>query len=379
MQESNIQEILIRTLLRKYGFGKLNFANLDRLAQSIKSNGLGSVSSNTLARIAGLRTDKRNTFDYNLDILSGIIGLGTYKNFERCIKLNRGIGIADLEEEPLDFIIKYTIEAAQSNDLKYIAFIEKYIESNGVGICNYYSIGNALMIGCRNNKSPQKLIDYSTESPIITQLFYESYVDMDYLIGYFGEAMISLARLNTGNKSTQLFSNSIAYLCERNRNRISAFKKRGDSLLQFDIDSINHLIHEIHIYPVARWLRACIDFCLISSNTKKGNELIEFAFSLITELSPDDAIIVISEISEIDNKIFPKDYSTKLKELFLLKCNHINYEYDCYLNAALNISIKLGCKDLICHSKAMNYFNNNPLKFLSRSNSIINKINLLSH
>lgn len=379
MQQTNSQEILVRSLLRYYNLDKLNFANLDKLSQLIKSNDQGSISGNTLARIAGLRSDKRKTFDFNLDTLCKIIGLGTYQNFERFIAQKSNVGINNIKEDAEDFISSYTIEAAQNNDLKFLASVEKYIERKGVGMTNFFNIGNALMIGCRSNKNPKKIIDFSIESPILTQLFYETYVDLDYLNGYFGEAMIALSKLNTSNNSTYLFSNSIAYLCERSRNKVLSFKKRGSELLEMNTGFINTIANDRYIYPVARWLRVCIDFSLLNSNARKSNELFEFSLLLINQLSSDDAVIIISEISEIDNRILPPEYLLKLKELLILKCNHINYEYDCYLNAALNISIKLGCKDLISHSQAKNFFSNHPRKFVTRSNTILNKINSLFH
>lgn len=379
MHPTNIQEILVKSVLRKFYLDKLNYSNLEKLAQIIKKSDFGFISSNTLARIAGLRTDKRKTYEYNLDVLSKIIGLGTYQNFERFIQHKSKVKINDFNEESIDLTCTYISLAAENNDLKFFNTLERFIETRGIETINFFNIGNALMIGCRNNKTPRKIIDYSTSSPILTQLFYETYVDMDYLNGYFGEAMITLSSLNSSNNSTLLFSNSIAYICERNRNKVSTYKKRGNFLLDFDKHNIDKLIAEKYIYPVARWLRVCIDFCLINNDPKKAIDFFEYALSLMMSLPSDDVIILISEISEIDVSILPVQFLSKLKDIFLQKGNLVNYEYDCYLNAALNISLKLGCDDLINYSTASNLFNNHPLKFVTRSNTILNKIQLLPH
>lgn len=379
MNQHQLHEILISSILRIYNLNKLNYSNIEKLSTIINTQHHFTISPNTLARIAGLRKDKRNSYIYNLDALSSILSFGSYQNFEKFILQKSNLTISKFNDESADFISTYTIEATQNNDIKFLNSLEKYIENKGVGVQNYFSIGTAIMLGCRQNKSPKKLIDYSIKSPILTQLFYETYIDMDYLNGYFGEAMIALSKLNSINNSTFLFSNSIAYLCERSRNMVSNYKKRGKMLLDIDSTIIDLLIKEKYIYPVARCLRVCIDFCLLSRSTQHAKVLFEYSTSLIHELTPDDAIIIISEISEIDNRILPIEFLSKLKELYILKGKEINYEYDCYLNAALNLSIKLGCKDLITYNKALNIFNTQKLRFISRSNSILNKIKTLQH
>lgn len=379
MKQVNLEEILISTILRKYNLNKLSFLNIEKLVQILKTNHQFTISANTLARIAGLRQDKRNTYTYNLDALSSILGFGTYQNFEKFMLQKSNFRITKSNENASDFLSTYTIEATQNNDIKFLRSLEKYIETKGIGIENYYSIGTAIMLGCRQNKFPQKIIDYSISSPILTQMFYETYVDMDYLNGYFGEAMITLSRLHSSNNSTFLFSNSIAYLCERSRNKVSNYKKRGKMLLDIDISFIELLVNDKYIYPVARWLRACIDFCLLNRSIQQAQELFEYSTTLIQDLSPDNSIITISEISEIDNRILPVEFLSKLKELFLLKSNDINYEYDCYLNAALNLSIKLGCRDIITYPQALKIFKSHAFRFVTRSNSILNKINILQH
>lgn len=379
MKQVNSEELLISTILRKYNLGKLNFLNIEKLAQLINQNHQFAISANTLARIAGLRKDKRNTYGYNLDGLANILHFGTYENFDRFIKQRNAIHFNSAIDENHDFMYSYTIEAIQNNDIRYLSSLEKHIEKNGIGLSSNFNVGYAIMLGCRQNKSPNKLLDYSISSAILTQLFYETYVDMDYLKGYFGEAMIALSRLNSSNNSSFLFSNSISYLCNRSRNNISGYKKLGKMLLDIDMNFIELLVNDKYIYPVARWLRACIDFCLLNKSVPQASKLFELSITLIQSLPPDDAIVIISEISEIDNRIIPSVFLLKLKELFCIKSCDINYEYDCYLNAALNLSIKLGCRDIVTYPQALNIYDSHAFRFATRSKSILHKIENLQH
>lgn len=379
MKQSAIQELLVWSLLRKYNLPKLNYVNLEKLAQIIKQAGFASMSANTLARISGLRKDQRKTYEYNLDLLSSLLGFGTFRNFEKFIRrtpvINKHNPLPDKMDE--GFLVSYIAEAAQNNDLKFLSSIEKYIADNGIDPNAFFSIGYSLMLGCRENKNPRKLIQFSTSSSILTRLFYETYVDLEYLNGYFGEAMTTLSYIKSIDNTTGLYASSIAYLFEKNSKRVAAYRKRGRALNEVSEQILSKMVVEREIYPVARWLRATIDYSSVTGNSARLKELFELALSLIEGFDADDAIIIISELSELDLVCFSPAYWLKLKEAYLLFCNQIFYEIDSSLNAALNLSLKIGCRDLITYSQALETFETHPLTFVTRTQHILKRINQL--
>lgn len=371
--------LLITLLLRRYQIDGLHFAGLQQLSDRIRTERQLSVSANTLARMSGLRHDKRKTYQHNLDALSKAYGFSSWRHYINFLNERNHLAFTNNKENAIAFISAYTIEAARSNDLKFISALEQYVTSKGIEIDDFFSIGYGLMRGLRMNPNPERIIDYSIQSPVLIELFYETYVDMDYVNGYFGEAMIALSQSQTASTQRTLFSNAIAYLCEKNREKHSASKKRGHILMAYDADMVCRTVYNGAAYPVARWLRVCIEFSLQHREQRYANLLFDAAVSLIDDVTADDAIVLISELTEIDARAVPLTYLSKLNELFQQVRSQVYFEIDCLLNSALNLSIKMERTDLITTAEAMDMIAKHKARFCTRSSSMIKKIKELSN
>lgn len=380
MDKAEIQKMLVCALLRKYDLNKLSYASLDHLASIIREKAVVPISSNTLARIAGVRKDQRNNYDYSLNLLADMLGFGTFENFEKFIirnpivQNNKPLG----DKMELAFLESYAVKAAEGNDITFISALEKHIVDFGLDPASYFSIGYALMVGSRLNKNPAKLISFSTKSPILTRLFYETYVDLDFLDGYFGEAMYSLSCMSRSEASRDIFATTLAYLFKRKETRQKKARNDLRELIDIPLQLIDDLVRQREIYPTARWLRTSIDILSLTKDQQKLSRIWEYTFSLLTQVSSDDAAIILSELSELDKNSVSETKWKELTNVFNRLNNSIFFEIDCHLNTALNLTLKGSVRPLITRSEAVHIIRMHPLKFETRRKQIEKKIEVLN-
>jgi hypothetical protein len=117
MSIQNPEEILIRLLLRRHGIPACDYSGLRLLSEVIQRDYGQKVSLNTLARIAGLRSDTRTPFSHTLDILAKAASFINYKQFDQFIRMKSNLKLTDNRELLTPFIAGYTKEPIANNDL----------------------------------------------------------------------------------------------------------------------------------------------------------------------------------------------------------------------------------------------------------------------
>lgn len=363
-------EVLIRLLLRKFHIHDLSYASLQTLSDRIFMHSDVRLSVNTLARIAGLRKDNHKPYGYTLDLLCSIYGAGTFDNFKRVIA-HRSSLLLHSESEPWNgFLFDYAKMAVQTNDFKFLRSLEYYIGDHGLDFTAFYSLGHAFMLGARDNSSHSKLIRFVADSPILTQLFYETYVDLDYINGYFGEAMELLASDQRISLQSKIFSSAIVYLSGANTSNTRQTEVIN-LLSSLELNFIDDLLSQGYIYPVARWLRCMLDFHIRQRNHQDVYRLFEYSEAIIKEININDSMVIISELSEV--KPLPPVFLQFLADRVRGVAGTISYEFDSYLNAALNLSW-LTNASLISYSAALKFFNTHQDYFTTRVSTVRDKI-----
>ena len=374
MDSEGLNALLIKRLMLKSNLHSLDYKTMDTLSTVLNNTYSISVSPTTLSRLSGLRKDNtQKAFGYYLDSLAKAADFISYEQFKNIVYAKERLLLHNKTEIELPFITQYTERAARENDIQYLESLSKYVADNGCAIDTYNLLGGALLKGLRTNKNPQKVLDFMASTPIMIDVFFESFVDTDYFVTYFGEGMVHLSkRINTINR-TYLFANSIALLYEQKNGLKTAYQKRAKTLAAIDFSFLDLLFAERCVYPVARWLQVMLEYWLSKGDSTKAAIIFDYAIYNLNKLSCDNAIIIISQLSEVGGNL-PENYIHKLKGLYELTSEMVLFEYDSLVNAGLNLSVLLPGQPLISYSKIKNLMQNSPYQFLTCEVSILKKI-----
>ncbi len=373
MQNDELPELLIRNLLKKHRLFSVDYKTMDALSLILKSTYQVNISSNTLARLCRLRKDTASCYDHTLDALAKAAGYFTYKRFADYINARSIMKWTDKPEGELSFISQYTLKAARENDIRYLESLEKYMEDNGCELNTFCAIGGAMLNGLRANKKPRKLLNFMSQSPMMIDAFFESYVDVDYFSAYFGEGMVKLSKNMNQLNRTYLFSNCVALMHEKERGLLSAYKKRAKKLADIDTNYLDTLFADNVIYPPSRWLAAMIDFNLQQKQLAKATLLFDYAMHNAKRMGGDEAIIMISLLTDIGDSL-PLKFINKLEELYGKKSTTVLYAFDCLVNAALNLSLLMPSKKKFSLSEINHLVNSYPSIFITYSATIEAKV-----
>jgi len=373
MLNDELPELLIKNLLKKHQLFSVDYKTMDSLSSILKTTYHVNISANTLARLCRLRKDTTTPYEHTLDALAKAAGFFTYARFVDYTKARNIMKWTSLPETDLPFISQYTIRAARENDIKYLESLEKYIGDKGCELDTFCTIGGAMLQGLRNNENPKKLLDFMSSSSIMIDVFFESYVDVDYFSTYFGDGMVQLSKRTTELNRTYLFANSVALMHEKHRGLQSAYKKRAKKLASLDMNYLNELFADKVIYPPTRWLAMMIDYWLQQKQTEKATFLFDYATEKIASACSDEAIIMLSLITDVGD-ILPYSFTQKLEDLYHQKALGVLYAFDCLVNAALNLSLLLPSKNIITLSAVHGLVNHYPNIFITCNNTITNKV-----
>jgi len=91
MDSQALQKKLVQILLQKWGFESIDYTSLRQL--SLKLRPEFKISENTLARMAGLRSDGRTHFQYTLDLVAKAAGFLSFKKYEQIMLTGRDLQI----------------------------------------------------------------------------------------------------------------------------------------------------------------------------------------------------------------------------------------------------------------------------------------------
>jgi hypothetical protein len=217
------------------------------------------------------------------------------------------------------------------------------------------------------------VLEFLAATPIMIDVFFESFVDTDYILKYYGEGMVYLSKKTNTINRTYLFANSIALLYEQKNGLKSAYHKRAIKLAAIDNTFLDSLLAQNCVYPVARWLQVMLEFWLTKNNPKKAAVIFDYALESMEKLSSDNTIIIISQLSEI-GEIMPKNYILKLQSLYEINAGMVLHEYDSLVNAGLNLSILLNNNAIIQKNTIETFLQENPYQFITCINSIKKKM-----
>jgi len=362
MSIQNPEEILIRLLLRRHGIPSCDYSGLRLLSDVIQRDYGQKVSLNTLARIAGLRSDTRTPFSHTMDILAKAAHFPDFKQFEQFVKTKSSLRLTDNRELLTPFIAGYTKEAIANNDLFFIKKFLAHIEKNGCPTDELYAISYAIAEGLRINKNPGEIIKLLTNTPVSVDLFFETYVDSDHFIGYYGKSMTTIADKIKDPGRLFLFSNAIALQYDKETGNASSYKKRGKKLVGVDDSIIEKMVAQKWIYPVARWIGATAGFLYQQGDKNSGNLIIEKMISYKNRLTPDEQMILLSEASSVapylEQSIFKE-----LVGLYIKNKEKIVFEFDSLVNAGVNLMMRNKSNALLTLKQVENYMDRYPLQF----------------
>ena len=372
MQNDELNELLIKHLLKKHNIFTVDYKSMDSLSNLLKTTYNANISTNTLARLCRLRKDATTPYQHTLDTLAKAAGFFCYQNFVTYIHSKNIIQWTSNPETNLPFISQYTLRASRENDIKYLESLSKYIEDNGCEMDTFSSIGGAMLNGLRLNKNPKKLLEFMATSPIMIDVFFESFVDEDYFSSYFGEGMLQLAKHTNEINRTYLFANSVALMHEKKRGLTNAYQRRAKKLAAIDTNYLDKLFAAHCPYPPARLLGVLIDYWLQQKQQVKAATLFDYAIEQATSVNGDDAIIIINQLTEI-GEILPLSFRTKLQELYNQKANSVMFEYNSLTNAALNLALLIPSNPSISPNNLLAIVNNYPSIFITSKATIANK------
>jgi len=373
MQNDELPELLIRNLLKKHHLFSVDYKTMDALSLILKSTYQVNISTNTLARLCRLRKDTASPYEHTLDALAKAAGYFTYKRFVDYINARSIMKWTSTQEPELPFISQYALKAARENDIPYLESLEQYIEEKGCELDTFCTIGGALLSGLRTNNNPRKLLDFMSQSPIMIDVFFESYVDTDYFSTYFGEGMVKLSKHTTELNRTYLFSNCVALMHEKQTGLVSAYKKRAKKLSDIDTNYLDTLFADNLIYPPSRWLASMIDFNFQQKQLDKATALFDYAIQKTKKMGGDEAIILISILTDIGESL-PIKFIKKLEELYSRKHTSVLYAFDSLVNAALNLSLLIPSKKFISQSEINQLVKSYPTIFITYQATIDSKV-----
>jgi len=356
------EKFLIRLLLRRHNIPSYDYSGMQKLANIINSSQAGIVSFNTLARIAGLRSDHRKPYKHTLDFLARAAHYTNYEQYHSFITQKSRIQLHNNTELLSPFIVDYTGKAAAGGDLKFLKELINHIENHGISFSTLYHLSASFTVGLRDNPQPRPVINLLSGSSIAFELFLENYVDRDFFKGYYGAAMVEMSKKQKENDRHFLFSNAIALIYEKASKNIKKYQLRGKKMMEIDDVYLNESLTKKFVYPVARWIGATADYLYENAQVKKGDQLIEKMLEFCEKLTPDEQMIMLSECSEFAEHI-RKPLREELENLYKTHKTQIVLEFDSLVNAGLNLMMAESKKNLISRQELNRYMIQYPFQF----------------
>ena len=362
MKINNPEEILIRLILRRFGINAYDFSGMKQLALTINQKFGEKVSVNTLARIAGLRSDTRKPYLHTLDLLAKTAAFNCYKTFETYVRQKSRLQLTDNQELMKPFVADYTKTAILNNDLVFLKNLITHIEKNGCTIEDSFSIAYAMVEGLRQTKNTKDIIRLLVNCPVSIDLFFENYIDRDHFAGYYGKSMVNIAAQTKEGERIYLLSNAIALYYEKNNNLLRSYKQRGKKLASANTSLTEKMLRQGWVFPVARWMGAVADFHYTNSEKKQAEKIIEKVIDYSSFLSADEQMILLSEVSASAHHL-EAPLRNKLVDIYKDCKEQTVIEFDSLVNAGLNLMAVDKSTHLLTYRNVENYINKYPLQF----------------
>jgi len=350
--------------MSKFGMNSLNYGTLKILSNELKKIAI-PVSVNTLARIAGIKNDGKGHFNYTLDALAFALEFRDFQHFKSIMQAKECALESSVEWPLSSFLFEYTKEATQNNDSNYLKKLSEYIERNGCSTSTALELGIAITKGLRNNPNATKITPLLTGLPIYLDICFETYVDIDFLEGYYGDVILEVAKKENLNSRNWLFSNCLAFLVEMKRKLIKSSRKRGECLMQVQFDTLQDLLLKNTPYPVARWIGAIIEFSAMTKQENRIRPIMNWFFEQTEQMSADQLILFLSVISDNYSIISINERQQVLK-LFQKIKSDVQFEKDSLYNAGLNFTIYEKKQMIRLENVIYDLKNQHPQLFTSR-------------
>lgn len=329
---------LTQMLLQQHGIKAPNYKNLQSLSDNLISQKNVHLSPNTLARLVGLKNESRIHYKNTLDSLAIAAGFLSYEHYVNIFQFKKRSYLSDASWNSADFIYSYTEKAARTNDRTYISSLNDFITQHGCPVDTMLQLGLALTKGLRANNQPEKIIPSLVENSIYIDLLFETYVDIDHLAGYYGKAMLLLSDQAETESRTWLFSNILAWHYSKMISDVKRYEKYGLLITAYAGTHSKWLLEINCIFPYARLVSAAIHFSIEQNMTFKADIFFDEMIAAIANLTPDDAIVVISQVSDISPLLKPSQWKLLIAQ-FKRISKEVRFERDSLINAAINLSL----------------------------------------
>ena len=374
MDSQSLQHKLVGILIQKHGFETIDYASIRQVSQKLRPE--FKISENTLARIAGLRNDNRTHYRHTLNVVAKAAGFISYEKYEQIAKSGTKLQMNVSRHPHAPFFTSYAGIAARENDTRYLQHLTSYIDHNGISISEHFSLGEHILQGIRQNKQPKKTIDCLVAHPTLVDIYLKWWVDMDYLDKYYGKAMQELSKKKNLPITDYFFANTIAFEYEWKNKLEKQSLRRASRLTKFNLSEIVQLIDQHDIFPAARWIKVALKYYRQTGNKNKWEDLLDFSLSLLDTLQADEAIILISQLSELD-VILPVAFRKKIEVIFLDIKDQVKYEWDSLANAGLNLQRMTPKNKLMTADKIKHIMDAHPRQVFCSKNRLIQKLRYL--
>jgi hypothetical protein len=371
MDSQALQKKLVQILLQKWGFESIDYTSLRQL--SLKLRPEFKISENTLARMAGLRSDGRTHYQYTLDVVAKAAGFLSFKKYEQIILTGRDLQINFSTQPHANFFASYAKIAAKENEVRYIKHLVSYIEKNGISVNEQFLLGEQILQGIRQNKQPQKIIDCLVSNPTLVDIYLKWWVDVDYLDKYYGKAMQGLSKKKDLPTTDFFFANTIAFDYEWENKLKKQSLRRASKLSEVNLTEIIKLKDQHVIFPAARWIKVALVYCYQTGNHDKWNNLLDFSLTILKTLEADEAIILISQLSEIGIYL-PTVFRVELEQDFIKIKDEIKFEWDSLVNAGVNLQKLNKQTNLITSAQMLQIIELHQSQVFCSKNRLIKKI-----
>ncbi len=373
MDASYLHSNLLYILLRKHGIPAVDSGGFKKLASVLKTNYGVHVSSNTIERLIGWRKDARKHYANTLNSLAICAGYQSYEQYVSLFRFKNHCRLDQLHAEPEGpFLLQYLITAILSEDIRFLDALSDYINRHAVSIDLYRGIGFSMLHALRKKQPSAKMIRYLTGNTIYVELFFETFVDIDFLHGYFGTSMIALAKNTKPTEARWVFAQCLAFRHERLTNKKSAYIRRGQLLTSIKTKTIDKWIELKQIFPAARWIMTMVEYYHLMGNEQQATQLFDYGLTQLKNGKADEAIIFISQLSDAGN-LMPPERIADLSTAFLAIQQQVGFEMDSLFNAALNLTLLTRKKHGNLHD-IKTYIQHNPLSFSTSSMQLAQKL-----
>jgi len=242
-----------------YGKNISTSSDIQKLHTDIYTNTGESLSTSTLYRLILSAANKNIPYQNTLDILADYCGHSNWNTF--CKLQDHQTSLNTDKEVLLDAMgLRLLQICLQNHDFKSVIDYTKLLPEPWV--IDYplqVKISETYGVAMRHDVQVRKVM--LKELALIPQgrhFFYETFVDLDYLNGYYGDALDQYEKYTTKLSKRKtlndlLFINCLRFWRAHLSGDLRKVKQIGHQLFNTLHPSTIHPDNDVHFYPVARW------------------------------------------------------------------------------------------------------------------------------